>query len=182
MMTVTIDRHGELENRERSQPFFDVRKDPVTEKSARWGDHWLFPSFEGYIYPVDVSGKKPEFEDKWSLLSDAERADNWRMGGMHYTAVHQKSNTLYVLMHQGGTDTIADPGQEVWVYDLESRKRTRKIMLENLAWTIQVTQDSDPILVTGFLGPNIEVYDAKTGALLRTVDSGANAPVNLVTP
>ena len=182
MMTVKLDRKGKLDKRERSKPFFDPQENPVTEKASRWGDLWLFPSFEGYIYPVDVSGRDPKFEEKWSLLSDAERADNWRVGGMQYTTVHQATNTLYVIMHQGGPETIADPGMEVWVYDLETRKRTRKITLENPAWAIQVSQDANPILAAGFFSPNIEVYDAKSGELLRTIFSGASAAVNLVIP
>lgn len=182
MMTVSLDRKGKLKNKERSKPFFDVQEDPVTEKAARWGDIWLFPSFEGYMYPVDVSGKKPKFGDRWSLLSDAERADNWRIGGLHSTALHEETNSLYVLAHQGGRETMADPGQEVWVYDVRTKKRTNKITLENLATSIAVSSDSDAVLATSFFGPTIDIYNAKTGEFLRAVESGASAPLQLVFP
>jgi len=60
-LSVLLDDEGGTARLERSEPFFDPQKDPVTEKAVRRGNEWLFVSFEGVVYPVDVSGEKPRF-------------------------------------------------------------------------------------------------------------------------
>jgi len=51
-------------------------------------------------------------------------------------AVHQKSGRLYSLMHRGGPDTHKESGEEVWVYDLASRRRLDRTKLVNPGLTI----------------------------------------------
>jgi methylamine dehydrogenase heavy chain len=130
-LTVTLDEEGRERSVERSEPFFDPNRDPVTEKAVRRGDEWLFPSFEGHIHPVDVSGERMRFGERWSLVDDADRAASWRIGGAQHLAVHAASGRLYALMHQGGPDTHKNPGTEVWVYDLAARRRVRRIPVLN---------------------------------------------------
>ena len=60
---------------------------------------------------------------RWSLLDAADRKASWRPGGMQHLSVHAASGRLYSLMHVGGECSHKDPGTEVWVYDLASRKR-----------------------------------------------------------
>lgn len=134
--TVTLDDAGHEASRAMSQPFFDPRNDPVTEKAVRWGDQWLFVSFEGRIHPVDVGAPELGFAEPWSLLSDADREQSWRVGGMQHLAVHQASGRLYVLVHRGGRDTHKEPGEEVWMYDLAQRRRIGRIELRNPGLTI----------------------------------------------
>ena len=118
------------------------KADWVTEKAVRWGNTWVFVSFNGNVYPVDVSGETPKPGETWSLLSEKERKDSWRPGGVQLLAVYLASAKLYSLMHQGGDDTHKeDPGQDVWVYDLEKQKQVQKIKLEKLATAIQVSKD-----------------------------------------
>jgi methylamine dehydrogenase heavy chain len=129
MLTVSIDDEGREVGKQRSRPFFDPESDPVTEKAVRWGDRWLFVSFEGYVYPVNVSGETVDVAERWSLFSEDDRAGSWRVGGTQHLAVHQGSGRLYSLVHQGGESTHKDPGSEVWVYDLSARKRVQRIEL-----------------------------------------------------
>ncbi|MBW2281159.1 MAG: amine dehydrogenase [Deltaproteobacteria bacterium] len=131
LLTVTLDDSGQAVSRVRSEPFFDSIADPVTEKAVRVGDRWLFASFEGMLHAVDVSGDAPRFEKPWSLLSDDDRADEWRVGGTQHLAVHRASGRLYSLVHQGGVDSHKDAGSELWVYDLASKKRVQRIELSN---------------------------------------------------
>jgi len=135
MMIVTLDDAGEEASKTRSKPFFDPEGDPVTEKAARWRKRWLFPSFDSWIHPVDFSGDEPVFDEKWSLVSDAERRDDWRIGGSQHLAVHQSTGRLYALMHRGGADSHKQPGEEVWVFDLETRERLQRIELVNPGFT-----------------------------------------------
>jgi methylamine dehydrogenase heavy chain len=75
------------------------------------------------------------FEKRWSLVSDGERDDDWRIGGYQHLAVHQAAGRLYALMHQGGPDTHKQPGSEIWVYHLATLKRIQRIELVNPGFT-----------------------------------------------
>jgi methylamine dehydrogenase heavy chain len=133
---VTLDGQGAEAARQVTAPFFDPRSDPVTEKAVRAGEQWLFVSFDGKLHSVDVSGPELRFGEPWSLLGSADREQSWRIGGPQHLAVHAPSNRLYALVHRGGPDTHKEPGEEVWVYDLASRKRVMRIELVNPGLTI----------------------------------------------
>lgn len=208
LLSVALDEEGRELEKSRSQPFFDPQKDPVTEKAVRFGDQWIFVSFEGFVHTLDVSGPKPRFGEVWSLLSQEEREASWRIGGGQHLAVHQPTGRLYSLMHRGGPDTHKESGLELWIYDLATRTRVQRlelhhpglaILTESLefgkSWFwpfnrlsdwlldsvvpnpglqhVQVTQDDEPLLVTGTLiGGSLAVYDALSGRFLRRVAAG----------
>jgi len=170
LLTVTLDDSGEEVDKVRSAAFFDPQVDPVTEKAVRFGDRWLYVSFDGFAYPVQLTDGKPEFGAPWSLLRDADRAQSWRIGGVQHLAAYVQGGLLYSLVHQGGVDTHKDPGTEVWVYDIDAKARVQRIELANIATSIQVSQDNEPLLLTAFIGlPALDVYDAATGEHLRTI-------------
>jgi methylamine dehydrogenase heavy chain len=135
MLLVTLGPDGHALGKLRSDPFFQPREDPVTEKAVRWGDTWIFVSFEGLAHPVDLSGNEPRFEEPWPLLDDDDRADSWRVGGMQHLAVHGPRNRLYSLVHRGGSGTHKDPGTELWIYDLSTRQRVQRIELRSAGFT-----------------------------------------------
>ena len=197
LLVLEIDGSGQLVRRVRTEPFFDPVSDPVMEKAVRWGDRWVFVSFEGLVHAVDFSSPQPRFASPWSLLGPEDREQGWRPGGTQPLAIHSASGRLYVLVHQGGVDTHKEPGSEIWVYDLRERRRVKRIEAANpgltimgspvllgTEWTnaflldhvaptlgieeIAVTQDDEPLLVTGasYTG-SLCVHDARTGALLR---------------
>ncbi len=135
LLSVTLDEEGRELAKQRSEPFFDPERDPVTEKAVRFGDQWLFASFEGWLHAVDVSGETPRALERWSLLDAQDREQSWRIGGNQHLAVHEDSGRLYSLVHQGGVDSHKDPGKELWVYDLAERRRVQRIVLENPGFT-----------------------------------------------
>jgi methylamine dehydrogenase heavy chain len=183
MLTVTLNDDGTSTSKARSAAFFDPVTDPVTEKAVRYGDRWLFVSTEGYVHPVDVSGEAPGFGEKWSLVDDKDRSSSWRIGGLQHLAVHRSTGRLYSLMHQGGVDTHKDPGNEIWVYDLATKKRVQRIETADLASSIQVSNDPEPLLFTVFLGrPALDVYDARSGKHLRSVEPLGFSPTLIHVP
>jgi methylamine dehydrogenase heavy chain len=135
-VVVRLDEEGREAGKERTAPFFDPRKDPITEKGVRYGDQWIFASFDGWAYSVDVSGEQLRFGEKWSMIDDGDRRESWRIGGLQHLAVHQPSGRLYSLVHRGGADTHKEAGEEIWVYDLATRKRIQRIELRNPGLTV----------------------------------------------
>jgi methylamine dehydrogenase heavy chain len=149
-LVVTVDDQGNAATPVRTDPFFDAQKDPVTEKAVRSGATWFFVSYDGVVHPVDVSSDPVRFGDAWPLLDDQDRAGSWRIGGGQLLAVHQPSGRLYVLMHQGGPDSHKEPGTEVWVYDLATRKRVQRVsMLNPLISFIGLQASLDPAHTSG---------------------------------
>jgi methylamine dehydrogenase heavy chain len=183
LLHTTLDESGHAGKTERTEPLFDVDKDPVTEKGVRVGDTWYFVSFGGTIYPIKVVQGALQLQKTWSLLSEAERAQKWRPGGLQQLAAHSGSNRLYSIMHQGPPETHKDPGREVWVYDLARRARVQKITMQHDSGSIQVSRDAHPLLFSIFIDSTVlDVYDAASGNLLRSVSEIGTTPTVMVTP
>lgn len=199
--------------RVRSEPFFDPTNDPVTEKGvAIGGSRWLFASFEGFAHEIDFGGARPTAAKPWSLFTEEERAEEWRIGGQQHLALHRASGRLYSVVHQGGPGTHKDPGPEVWVYSVPERAKTGAIEPSNLTaaflrglagieaggvvdWlmsallpslggsSLAVSQDGAPLL---FIGTReiaaVSVHDALTGEHLRDLESTGLSGGLLVAP
>lgn len=181
LMTIALDDQGKEASRVRSDPFFDPDTDPVMEKAVRREDTWYFVSFEGSMHEVDVSAERPAFAEPWPLAGDDEAG--WRPGGLQLMAVHAARAELAVLMHEhGAPSTHKDPGSEIWVYDLESRKRERRIKLAAPAVSINVTRDAEPVLIASHGEPTIDIYDFGTGQHLRTITNVGQTPLYIQVP
>jgi methylamine dehydrogenase heavy chain len=135
LMFVTLNDDGSENTVERVAAQFDPIKDPVREYGIRIGDNWTFVSFNGYVYSIDVSQPKPVFSKPWSLLTNSERKDNWRIGGRQYLAMHGPSHRLYVLLHQGEVDTHKQGGTHVWVFDTVTHKKLDAVKLVSPGFT-----------------------------------------------
>ena len=211
LLVIELDDEGEVSSRVRTEPFFDPTSDPVTEKAVRWGERWIFVSFEGFAHVVDIAGPEPVFEPRWSLFDDDDREQSWRIGGGQHLAIHEASGRLYSLVHQGGVDTHKQAGSEVWVYDLEARRRVQRVELSNPGFTflgfpvplgnawlnaflldhvipqigidqIAVTQDDAPLMLTGAMYTGfLCVYDARSGELQRRLYTGNLTTQGLLT-
>ncbi len=180
LLEVTLDDAGHESARKAHPKHFDPSSDPLLEKAVRAGDRWLFVSFAGDVQPVDVSATGLAFGARWPLTDATERAAGWLPGGLQPFALHAADGRLYTLMHQGGAGTHKDPGQEVWVYDLATKRRVQKLALGELATSIAVSPDPEPLLYSAFLGaPALLVYDARTGVKLRTIENAASWPALL---
>jgi methylamine dehydrogenase heavy chain len=183
VMSVRLDDNGKSIAKFRSKPFFDPASDPIQEDGVRVDQQWFFVSYDNNVYTVDMSGKRPQFPERWSLLSKAERAERWQTGGLQLLAAHSASRRIYVAMHKGGLYSQEDPGTEIWVYDLDTHKRLQRIITRNPVTSIQVTRDDRPLMFTLFGElPQLDVYDANSGTFLRTVDQLGSTPSVLQLP
>jgi methylamine dehydrogenase heavy chain len=130
---------------------------------------------------VQTTGGKTTTTARWSLLDPADRKASWRPGGIQNLSLHTATDRLYSLMHVGGEWTHKDPGTEVWVYDLATHKRERRIKLESPATSIAITPDATPqLFAIFFFAPKVEVYDPKSGKLLRSISEIGLTPTTLV--
>jgi methylamine dehydrogenase heavy chain len=182
-LSFELDQHGKLASKKRSKPFFNLDKDPVLENGVRFGNLWLFPSVEGMLYSIDISGEELTFPKAWSLVNDADRKDGWRTGGMQQITVNQPHGLLYSIMHQGPADTYEHPGPEIWVYDLKKKKRIQRIVTERIASSIHVSPDDKPLLFSlPDLEATLDIYDGLSGKHLRSVHELGVTPVLMETP
>jgi methylamine dehydrogenase heavy chain len=183
LLVTTLTDAGAVARSERTAELIDVLKDPITEKGVRRGDTWLFASFEGVLHPLRATAAGVEAQPTWPLFTSQELAQHWRTGGLQHLALHGASGRLFAIMHQGGPETHKDLGAEIWVYDLATHRRVKTFALRNKAGSIQVSQDSQPLLFACSLESNrLDIYDATSGKYLRSVEPLGLTPTVLVTP
>ena len=169
LLLIDLDEQGAQTGAQRSEPFFNALEDPILETGVRTGNTWYFMSVLGEVHPVEISAEGPVFPNTWWYLDEKDRKDNWRIGGMQPVALHEATGRLYILMHQGDFFTYEDPGPEVWIYDLATRKRVGKIRTRRPSTSIAVSRDDNPLLytITGDLS-SLDIYDADSGEFLRS--------------
>lgn len=176
-LVVTIGEDGKEESRKRTTPFFDPDKDPIHGCGTRVGNEWYFASHRGQIYEVDVSGPELVFPPKWSI-AETEKGLTWVPGPpMEAVAIHIAKRRLYVLMHAsdlkpkgGGNDFHREEATEAWVFDLNTKRRLKRVHLKMPTSSLSVSQDSSPLIYGGSVyGGAVTVYDEATGQPLRAV-------------
>ncbi len=175
VQVITLGRDGRESDRERSEVFFDPETDPVFDFALANGDNWILISFEGLVYELTIDDDITVAEP-WSLLTEEDVEAEWRVGGSEPFAFNAANGVLFSLMHQGGPDTHEDDGTHVWAFDFENRRRGYEIELEAPMPSIGVSQDAEPLLyVVGGTPASIQVRNAMTGRLLRTIEEAGLA-------
>jgi methylamine dehydrogenase heavy chain len=175
MLSVQLDQDGNQASSSRTAVFFDANNDPLMEKAAMIDGIAYFPTFLGRVVPVDLTGTEPKVGEEWSLIGN--EAGGWRPGGLALTAT-DSSGRMYVLMHPDGYEgSHKDPGVEVWVFDVKTRRRVDRIELGMPAISIGLTRGDKPMLVATNIELEIDVYDVASGEFQRTLnDTGAQTP------
>lgn len=176
LLSVALDERGAERDRTRSAPFFDIDADPLSEKSSRIGSTWYFVSYAGRIQMISADGEVPRVGDVWWLASDEERASGWRPAGWHWTAGHPDGRLYVGMMPNGYQGSHKDPATEVWVFDTTKRSRIARIALATPAIAIEVTADTSPQLLVANIEGTVDVYDAGSGAQLRTIHDVGETP------
>jgi len=171
MVSVQLDHEGRLKSRTRVDAFFDPGVDPLFEEGTIIDGIGYFPTFQGDLQEIDFTGTVARVGKRWSLVTDTQRAKNWRPGGHQITAKDARGR-LYVLMHPDGAEgTHKDGGSEVWVYDVTKDERVQRISLKNWGNSIAVTADKAPrLIVNNPETMTIDVYDARGGQFVRTLE------------
>jgi methylamine dehydrogenase heavy chain len=181
VLTLQLGESGNVVTRSKSDPMFDSPNVLVNEDAVRVGSVWYFVSYKGEVYTMDGSTGKPSF-GTWSLMNDAD-SEGWRPGGYQLFAIHAATGRMYVSMQKGGPGTHKNPGTEIWVYDIASKKRLQRVAVEHHLTSVQVSKDDQPLLYTvSFEKPALQVYDALTLKHLRTVGEIGTTPTIIQIP
>jgi len=170
LMLVQLDDDGEETGRVRSRKFFDLQDDPVYDRPVRTADGWLLLSNNGRAFDVAVSGNNIRIGDPWDIVTEEDAAENWWPGGSQLVTVQRALGIAYVTMHQGERYSHHEAGTEIWVFSLAAKRRIGRIVLEEPASSVMVTQEEAPLLIVGGDDAPTRVFDPLTFRMLRTID------------
>jgi len=114
----TLSEDGSEAERTASEAIFDPAGNALFSHGERDGDTWLFITFAGDLYRVNLEGDTAALVDQSTFA-----AEGWRPGGYQPHAYHQATGTLFVLMHPNGAEgSHKNPGEEIWAYDVAGKK------------------------------------------------------------
>ena len=169
MVSFQLDEDGQVTGQDKIEPFFDVDEDALFERPAIIGGTGYFPSFQGDVQEIDLSGPAARLGEKWSLLSEEDREQDWRPGGA-WLAATDSTGRFYVMMHENGEEGSHDyPGSEIWVFDIAAKTRVNRIPLTLPAIAFDITMGDAPKIVTTNIEMSLEVYDARSGEHVNTI-------------
>lgn len=147
-LQIKLDDDGKVVARKRSERLFDAVNDFVSIAASRISDTWYFVSRQYNVYAIKMAGDTIELVDTWSLVSDAEREDQWTIAAMDHTTTHAATNRLYVMMRQGEAHQFEEASNHVWVYDVATGEKLDEIELAEPAVAMKVSQGQEPKLYT----------------------------------
>jgi methylamine dehydrogenase heavy chain len=168
LLTVRLDANGAVAGRSETKAFNPLDTDPLFTASTLVGGVRYFPSLHGRVQPLDMRGDEVKVLPDWQLVTAADAAGQWRPSGWQIVAGDEQK-LLYVLMqpdaHEG---THKDPATEVWVFNVATKTRVKRIRLVRPGSSISLTHGADQLLLV-HSGERLDVYEAG-GGLVRSLD------------
>jgi methylamine dehydrogenase heavy chain len=179
LLTVRLDANGAVSARTESKAFNPLDTDPLFTGSTLVGGVRYFPSLHGRVQPIDMRGDEVKILPDWPLVPAAEEAGHWRPSGWQ-TVAGDDQKLLYVLMqpdaHEG---THKDPATEVWVYNVATKTRIKRLRLVRPSSSIALTHGAEPLILVQN-SARLDVYEPG-GSLVRSLDlPGASSGISLV--
>lgn len=181
LLAVMLDEAGEVTSEQRTEAFNDIDANPMFMKAAWIGDTVYFPTFGGWIQPVDLGGRVPIPLPMWRLETDLPDAPaNAKPSGWQVISADSNGH-LYVLMRKDAAPGEHKfGGQTVWVVEAADGKVVRVLDLDTPAVSIEATRASDALLVATNAEMQLDVYHPESGAKLRTIGGwGPAMPLSL---
>jgi methylamine dehydrogenase heavy chain len=176
-LAITVGDDGAEKTRKRYSGLFDPDKDPLHGAGVRSGNTWYFVSHRGQVHEVQVEDGELRFGPVWPV-TEKIGALTWVPGPLlQPMAIQDAKKQLYVLMHAsdlkpkgGGYDFQVGHGTEVWVFDLNTKKRLRRLVLKHPGTAVAVSQDAAPLLyVASMLDFVVDIYDEADGREKREI-------------
>ncbi|MDH4071643.1 MAG: hypothetical protein OEV41_00910 [Gammaproteobacteria bacterium] len=170
LMLIGLGDDGRETNRVRSEKFFELQEDPVYDRPVRTASGWLLFSHGGKAFDVRADGNRIVISRPWDLVTEEEREEGWWPGGRQLATLHKDLGLFYLIMHQGEQYSHHEPGPEIWVYNIATRRKIATIEFETPVAGIMVTQESEPRLIVGDENGGMHIHDALTFRLERTIE------------
>ncbi len=181
-MSTELNADGTLLTQTRTDSFFSSDDTPIYERPAIINDIAYFPTIAGLVHPVDLSGKVAEVGEAWSLVSDAERAQNWAPGGI-VLIDRDDQGRFYIIMHADAKDgSYQGGGSEVWVFDAAKKQRVMRIALREWGLSLGLSRGPNPVLmVVNPLTMSLEMYSTESGEFISSIDDfGQETPLMMM--
>jgi methylamine dehydrogenase heavy chain len=177
LFSVALDANGAAASSKSLPKVQDIDNQPLFGTPAMVGTTAWFVSFHGMLQGFDLSGTVARPLPGAISVGTADRgAPEWRPGGWQVINA-DASGKLYVLMSPYGKEgSHKDGGTEVWVVDPAKKVRTLRIPLKGQTVAIALTKESTPHLVAAQASGEIDIYDAASGAFVRSL--GATIAAN----
>lgn len=159
LATVALDDAGQPKPREAGVKFFDPDVDPIFMHYEWVGERLTFVSYGGQLVAVDVGAGGVTPQAPWPLVAGADAKAGWKPGGYQLFAVDAARQRLVVGMHpKAGDGSHKSPAQELWVFDLQAKKRVAR-------WP---GQNAVAMAMSGGTGdaPRLFVLDGATNGLV----------------
>ncbi len=169
LLSIKLDANGAAAGRSESKAFNPLDTDPLFTGSAAIGGVRYFPSLHGRIQPIDMKTDDVKVLPDWPLVSAAEQAAHWRPSGWQLIASDEQK-LLYVLMQPEAQEgTHKDPATEVWVFNVATKARVKRMRLVRPGSSIALTRGPENLMLVQS-GERLDVYDAQSGSLERSLD------------
>ena len=176
LQLIRLNDDGTEASRDRSKEVFDIEEDPFFDRPVPTEDGWLIISYQGQVFEVTVDGNDIEVSEPWSLLTDEERAANWRPGGQQFYDYHAGLDLMFVLVNANGGFSHDDAGSEVWIYQKGAQRKIASISLEAKGSNLWVSKGDDPLLSVTAYDQQVHVFDAKRTKAVRTIEEAGVSP------
>lgn len=182
LLKATFDKEGNLKN-EKTKVFHPENEHLVnTPAYSTKAKRLVWPSYDGTIYQIDLSGGQAKFLDTFEAFTDEEKADKWAPGGWNLVAYHRESNRIFLLADQRAPWTHKYVSRFVFVYDAATGKRLSKIDLNHDVNSIGVSADADPQLyAVSAADRTLYIYDPKSGKETSKVEQVGKLPLIVTT-
>jgi len=183
LYSVVLDDAGKTVTTATIKNVQDIDKQALFSTPAWVGQTAWFVGQRGLIQGFDFSGTVAKvIPGAFSVGTADGAAPEWRPSGWQVINADGAGH-LYVLMNPAGREgSHKDGGTEVWVFDPVKHTRLSRIVLKAQSTAVAVTHEDVPHLVLTRADGVVDIYDAATGAFVRTL--GATVAYNpiVITP
>jgi methylamine dehydrogenase heavy chain len=162
--TYTLAADGKSAERKESGKLFDADEDALFIHAERDGDTWLFVSFGGTVYRVNLEGDTAQLVESFPLNKGVE--GGWRPGGYQPLAYHPGSGVLFALMHPNGAEgSHKNPAEEIWAFNVREKKLLAR----------SPTKPATSLTVASAGSPTLFAINPLEATVIRfTADAGAD--------
>lgn len=165
-----------------SESIFDPDENALFIHGERDGDTWLFVSFKGDLYRIDLEGETATLVEQSTFAEEG-----WRPSGYQTHAYHEASGTLFVLMHPNGEEgSHKNPAEEIWAYDVAGKRLLSRSPTSTAFSLAGGHQEGAPVLyAANLVEAKVHRYTADPAADFALTETGSvdagEAPLQIET-